>query len=128
MPITLYSFDAACAPSTVVISSYKSLNHVNTTHPNSKRGTKDRGRDHSRRQEISIVLAGNLPRKVLRRKPELVPLGALGRKLVRALGEQLEGVRLVDALALGRGDAVADPLPDLGAGDLGGRGVLPVSC
>lgn len=55
----------------------------------------------------------------------LVALGGLGRELLGLLLEQLEGVGLVDALALGRGHAVADPLPELAARHLGGGGVLP---
>lgn len=56
---------------------------------------------------------------------------ALGRARGETLGallEQAEGVGLVDLLALRRGDAVLDPLPELAAGDLGGGGVLPGWC
>lgn len=56
---------------------------------------------------------------------ELVALGALGGQIVSDLLEELERIRLVDALALGSGDAVASPLPELRAGDFGGGGVLP---
>ena len=80
-----------------------------------------------RRQEIGIVLAGNLASEVLRRQAELVALGTLGGQFVGALGEDLESVGLVDTLALGGGDAVADPLPELRAGHLCRRGVLPMS-
>lgn len=79
-----------------------------------------------RRQEIRIVLARDLAGKVLRRELKLVALGRLGSQLLRLLLEQLERVGLVDALALGRRHAVADPLPELGARDLGCGGVLPV--
>ena len=83
---------------------------------------------HSRSQEISIILPGNLPGEVLRRKVELVALGSLGGQLLRLLLEQLERVRLVDTLALGRGNTVAHPLPQLAARDLGSRRVLPTIC
>lgn len=77
-------------------------------------------------QEVGIVLASHLGGKVLSGKVELVALGGLGGELVGLLLEKLEGVRLVDALALGGGDAVLHPLPELGAGNLGGGGILPV--
>ena len=79
-----------------------------------------------RGQEVGIVLAGDLGSEVLSSKLELVALGSLGGELVGLLLEELEGVALVDALALGGGDAVLDPLPELGAGHLGGGGILPV--
>lgn len=79
-----------------------------------------------RGQEVGIVLASHLGGEVLSGKVELVALGSLGGELVCLLLEKLEGVRLVDALALGGGDAVLDPLPELGAGNLGGGSILPV--
>lgn len=57
---------------------------------------------------------------------ELVALASLGRELIGTLLEQLEGVGLVDALALRSGDAMASPLPQLAAGDFGGGSILPV--
>lgn len=56
-----------------------------------------------------------------------VPLGALGGQIVGHLLEEAQGVGLVDLVALGRGDAVLDPLPELAAGDFGRGGVLPAS-
>lgn len=84
------------------------------------------GWGYSRSQEISIVLARHLAREVLRGQVELVALGRLPRQLVGLLLEELERVGPVHTLALGRGHAVADPLPQLAAGHLGGGGVLPI--
>lgn len=56
----------------------------------------------------------------------LVTLGCLGGQLSGAILEQLERVSLVNLLALGCGDAVLDPLPELTAGHFGGGGILPV--
>jgi len=81
---------------------------------------------YSRSQEVRVVLAGDLARKVLRREVELIALGRLGGELLGLLLEQLERVRLVDLLALGRRHAVPRPLPQLAARHLGRRGVLPV--
>jgi hypothetical protein len=83
------------------------------------------GDRYVRCQEISIVLASDLAGKVLGSEVELVPLGGLGGQLLSLFLEELEGIGLVDALALGGRDAVLDPLPQLGAGDFGGGGVLP---
>ena len=85
--------------------------------------TQNKG-ENSRGQEVSIVLTSDLAREVLCCQVVLVPLGALRRELLGLLSQELEGVGLVDAAALGGGDAVTDPLPELGAGDLGGGGVL----
>lgn len=79
-----------------------------------------------RRQEVGVILTGDLSGEVLGGKAELVTLRGLGGKRVGALGEKLEGVRLVNLLAFGGGDAMADPLPKLAAGDLGSGGILPV--
>lgn len=57
---------------------------------------------------------------------ELVALGGLCSKALGALLEELEGVGLVDALALGGGDAVLDPLPELASGDFSRSGILPI--
>lgn len=84
-------------------------------------------RGNIRSQEISIVLASDLAGKVLGSKVVLVALASLLGKVISALLEELEGVGLVDALALGGGDAVADPLPELASGDLGGGSILPVN-
>lgn len=77
-------------------------------------------------EEISVVFAGDLAGEVLSSKVVLVALAGLGGQLVGALLEQLQRVGLVDALALGGGDAVANPLPELTARDLGGSSILPV--
>lgn len=57
---------------------------------------------------------------------ELVALRSLCGKTFGALFEELEGVGLVDALALSGRDAVLDPLPELASGDFGGGGILPI--
>ncbi|KUI74487.1 hypothetical protein VM1G_11981 [Cytospora mali] len=57
---------------------------------------------------------------------ELVALGRLLGQLVGLLLEQLQRISLVDALALGGGHGVADPLPELASGDLCGGGILPL--
>lgn len=57
---------------------------------------------------------------------ELVALAGLLGQLVGLLLEKLERVSFVDALALRGCHAVADPLPELTAGDFGGGGILPV--
>lgn len=80
---------------------------------------------NSRREEVGVVLAGDLAAKVLRGELVLVALGRARGEPVGALLEQAEGVGLVDLLALRRGDAMLDPLPELAAGDLGRGGVLP---
>jgi len=77
-----------------------------------------------RGQEIGIVLSGDLSSEILRSKVILVALRRLGRKLVGLLLEQRKSVCLVDSLALGGGDAMADPLPQLGARHLGGGSIL----
>lgn len=56
----------------------------------------------------------------------LVALASLVGELVGTLLEELEGVGLVDALAFGGVDAVADPLPELASGDFSGGSILPV--
>ena len=56
----------------------------------------------------------------------LVALASLVGQVVGALLEELESVALVDALTLARGDAVADPLPELASRDFSGGGILPV--
>lgn len=80
---------------------------------------------NSRGQKVGIILARHLAREVLRRQVELVALGRLLGQLVGLFLEELERVGLVDALALGGCHAVADPLPQLAAGYLGGSSVLP---
>ena len=82
------------------------------------------GKGYSRGQEIRIILARDLARKVLGRELELVAGRRLGGQLVRLLAEQAQRVGLVDAAALGGADAVPAPLPQLAAADLGGGGVL----
>lgn len=77
-------------------------------------------------QEVGVILAGHLAGEVLCREVELVAGWGVGGQRVGALLEELEGVGLVDLLALSGGDAVLGPLPELTAGDLGGRGILPV--
>ena len=94
-------------------------------------GSAARGRDlvvEQRGQEIRVVLARHLAGEVAGRKLELVALGALLGELVGLLLEELEGVALVDLLALRGADAVARPLPELAAADFGGGGVLLWSC
>ena len=54
----------------------------------------------------------------------LVPVGRLGRQLVRLLFEQFQRVGFVDFFAFGGRDAVFAPLPQLAAGDFGGGGVF----
>lgn len=86
------------------------------------------GKWYLRGQEIRVVLASDLAREILRRQVIFVPLRALRGLLgqfISLLLEQLERISLVDALALGGGDAVADPLPQLAARHLSGGGVLP---
>lgn len=75
-------------------------------------------------QEIRIVLARDLGREIPRGQLELVSLGGLLSKRVGLLLEQTERICFVDALALGGGDVVSDPLPQLASGDFGGSGVL----
>ena len=70
------------------------------------------------------MFTSDLAREVLCCQVVLVPLGALRRELLGLFSQELESVGLVDAVALGGGDAVTDPLPELGAGDFGGGGVL----
>lgn len=107
--------------------------HTHThTHTRDKQTRQDKERDqkkggHPRCQEIGIILARDLPGKVLGRELEPIPLGRLGRKLSRACREELQVISLVHALPLRRDDAVAGPLPELAAGDFGGGGVLPFS-
>ena len=55
---------------------------------------------------------------------ELVTLSSLGGQLIRLLLEQLEGIRLVDTLAISSGNAMLSPLPQLRAGDLSSSGIL----
>jgi hypothetical protein len=78
-------------------------------------------------QEVGVILASHLAGEVLCREVELVAGWGVGGQRVGALLEELKGVGLVDLLALSGGDAVLGPLPELAAGDLGGRSVLPVS-
>jgi hypothetical protein len=111
-----YSFVAG---PTEVISLYSRLSH--RQHTCSKIYETQR---NSPRQELSIVLAGNLTRKVLCGKLVLIALRAIGRELVGLLMQQLECIGLVDLLALGRLHAMFAPLPKLGAGDFGSCGVL----
>ena len=54
----------------------------------------------------------------------LVALLCLGGQRIGLLLEKSQSVSLVDLLALSGGDTVADPLPELGAGDLSGGGIL----
>lgn len=77
----------------------------------SSKESAERQKVNSRGKEIGIVFASDLASKVLRGKVELVALGRLGGEVVGNLLQQLERVRLVDALAFGGGDAVASPLP-----------------
>ena len=77
-------------------------------------------------QEVGVVLARDLGLEVLSREAKLVALRRLGSQLLGLLLEQLERVALINALALGGGDAVAHPLPELRARYLGCGGVLPV--
>jgi len=85
-----------------------------------------RGQGYSRSQEVGIVFSSDLTSEVLSSKLELVALGGLGLELGGLLLEELESVSLVDTLALGGGDAVADPLPELRARDLSGSRILPI--
>lgn len=57
---------------------------------------------------------------------ELVALAGLLSQLIGLLLEQLERISLVDPLALRSRHAVADPLPELTAGNFGSSGILPV--
>lgn len=77
-----------------------------------------------RSEEVGVVLASDLAREVLSSKVVLVALGTGSSELVGRLLEKLQGVGLVDALALGGGDTVLNPLPKLASGHLGGSGVL----
>lgn len=81
--------------------------------------------EYSRGQEVSVILARHLAREVLCGQVELVALGRLLGQLLRLLLKELERVGLVNALALGRRHAVADPLPQLASGHLRGSSVLP---
>ncbi|KAI6775412.1 hypothetical protein HG530_002170 [Fusarium avenaceum] len=73
---------------------------------------------------IGVILAGDLAREVLGSEVELVALGARGRQLVGCLLEKLQGVRLVDSLALGCADTVLHPLPELTSGNLSCSSIL----
>lgn len=77
-----------------------------------------------RSQEVGVVLTSDLAREVLGSEVELVTGAGLGGELVRDLLEELERVGLVDTLALGGGDTVLDPLPELRSGDLSGSSIL----
>lgn len=54
----------------------------------------------------------------------LIALAGLGGQAVSLLLQKTESVGLVELLALGGGDVVLGPLPQLAAGDFGGSGVL----
>jgi hypothetical protein len=84
----------------------------------------DLGGENSRRQELGVILAGDLTGEVLGRELELVALWRFGAELIGLLVEQLERIRLVHLLALSRRDAVAAPLPELAPTDLGSRSIL----
>lgn len=75
-------------------------------------------------QEVGVILTSHLVLKISGGKLILVALGCLGGQLSSLLLEQAEGICLVDGFALGGLDAVPDPLPELGPGDLGSGGVL----
>ena len=55
---------------------------------------------------------------------ELVTLSSLGGQLIRLLLEQLEGIRLINTLAISSGNTMLSPLPQLRAGDLGSSSIL----
>lgn len=78
----------------------------------------------SRGKELGVVLAGDLGGEVLGRQLVLVALGGALLQLLRLLLQQLQGVVLVELLALGGRHAVLAPLPQLRARDLRRRGVL----
>ena len=78
------------------------------------------------RQEIRIILAGNLACEVPCRELELVALGPLGGETVGLLLQQTQRVLLVDLFPVRGADVVVGPLPELAAGDFGGCGVLLV--
>ena len=84
-----------------------------------------KGEWDSRSQKVGVLLARHLAGKVLRGEMVLVPLGRARGQAVGALLEELERVGLVYLVALGRGDAVLNPLPELAPGHLGGGGILP---
>lgn len=80
-----------------------------------------------RSQEVSIVFAGNLASKVLRRQMELVALGGFGTKALGAFLEQLQSICLVNLFALCGKHTMLHPLPKLATGNLGSGSILPVS-
>lgn len=83
-----------------------------------------RSQGNLRCQEISIIFTSNLAGKIASGKLILVALGAIGGELVGLFLQQLEGIALVDALALSGGDVVPDPLPELAAAYFSGGGVF----
>lgn len=70
---------------------------------------------YSRCQEFGVLLPRDLAGEVLRGEVELVALGRVAGQLVGLLAQQAQRQCLVNALALGRRDAMAYPLPELRA-------------
>lgn len=108
-----------------IINHQSGTNTLTTRRLQFRRST--RGRDLIVQQtgkEVRIILTRHLTGKVTGRQLVLVALGGLGGQAVGLLLKQTQSVGLVDLLAIGAGDLVVHPLPELRPGHFGGSGIL----